>query len=247
MQSQARPTPRSSDPPRGLVAESRSVLRWAHGRFGDRIVVASALGPQSIAILGLLHEEGIDLPVLFLDTDLHFPETYALIAAVEARLGLSIRRVRPRLSLMEQAERHGPRLWARDPDLCCALRKVRVLDEALAPYDAWISGLRSTGVGPRARVPLFDRDEARGLFKVNPLARWRRSQVLTFLAERDLPVSPLLERGYASVGCAPCTRPVADPSDERAGRWVGRGKTECGIHLGGSSPRTSSTRRGEPA
>jgi phosphoadenosine phosphosulfate reductase len=195
-------------------------------------VLASALGPQSLAILDMLQRARLAVDVLFLDTGLHFAETLALKEEVERRYGLRIRAVEPELSLSEQARRCGERLWQRDPDRCCAERKLEPMRRALAGYDAWISGIRRSQSPARARAQPLEWDARHGLHKVNPLVAWSREQVERYLREHDVPRHPLLARGYASVGCRPCTSPLAPgESDERAGRWRGTAKDECGLHL----------------
>jgi phosphoadenosine phosphosulfate reductase len=203
--------------------------------YGGRIAVASSLGPQTLVVIDLLHRLGRPVPVHFLDTGLMFPETHALREKLRARYGLDVRSVHPARTVEEQARDEGPALWLRDPDRCCALRKVDPLRGLLRGLDAWITGVRRSHGGGRAEAATVQWDDAHGLVKVNPLAHWSRDQVFAYLREHDVPYNELLDRGYRSVGCAPCTRPVApgdDPDDERAGRWAWTGKTECGMHYG---------------
>lgn len=219
------PAPWSPDP--------RVVLTWALEHH-PRLALVSALGPQSLVVIDLLSRMDRAVPVLLLDTGLHFPETYALRLRVQRRYGLEVRRVLPALTLDEQARRHGERLWERDPDRCCQLRKVEPLDRALQDYDAWITGLRRDQGPSRADVTAVGPDPRHGRVRVSPLWAWSRADVMAYLRENDVPYNELLDRGYAGVGCAPCTRPHAatdDPEDERAGRWAGSTKTECGIHF----------------
>lgn len=221
------------------LTDPEDVLLSVCDLFGDRIALATSLGPQTLVILDMLHRLGRSVPVFFLDTDLLFPETYALRIRLQQRYGLDVRPVRPARSLAEQARDEGPALWERDPDRCCALRKVDPLRGALAGLDAWITGLRRDQGPTRASVQTVAWDEAHGLVKVAPLAHWTRDDVDRYLAAHDVPYNPLLDQGYRSVGCAPCTRAVRpgdDPGDERAGRWSASGKTECGIHLAPASP-----------
>lgn len=205
-----------------------AVLAWATDAFPD-VVLASALGPQTVAILELLHQAGRPLSVFFLDTGLHFPETYALRLRLQRRYRATIQAVRPALSVEAQAERHGERLWARAPERCCQIRKVEPLAAVLAGRGAWITGLRRDGRG-REDVQAVEWDAAHSMVKVNPLFAWTRAQVLDFLRAHDVPHSPLLSQGYQSVGCAPCTHPTPSGGHERDGRWAGQEKTECGIH-----------------
>ena len=174
---------------------------------------------------------GLTVPTFLLDTGLLFADTYALKRRVEQRYGVAIRSVRPRLDLADQAAAHGPRLWQRNPDHCCYLRKVAPLKEALAGVDAWITGIRADQSAARADARAVEWDDQFGLLKINPLAAWSRDDVDRYVQAHDVPINPLLLQGYPSVGCEPCTsQPRA--GDERAGRWAGLEKTECGIHLG---------------
>lgn len=209
------------------------VLRAAADTFGDRIAIASSLGPQTLVVIDMLAKLGRPVPVFFLDTGLLFPETYDLRLRVQARYDLEIRSVTPRQSVDAQAAEHGPALWARDADACCKLRKVDPLRGALSGLDAWITGVRRDQSSTRGSTGLVEWDHRYGLVKVNPLADWNRARVFAYLHDNDVPYNPLLDEGYRSVGCAPCTRAVgadADPHDERAGRWAGSAKTECGMH-----------------
>jgi phosphoadenosine phosphosulfate reductase len=167
-------------------------------------------------------------PVIFLDTDLLFPETYALVEAAARRYNVAIERRHPALTLDEQARQHGPRLYDRDPDRCCAIRKVAPLAEVLRPYDAWISGIRRDQSATRAATELVQWNARHGLLKLNPLAFWTEREVWSYIFAHEVPYNPLLDHGYPSIGCTPCTRPAGEA---RAGRWAGRAKTECGIHL----------------
>lgn len=214
------------------LTDPADILLSVTSLFGDRIAVASSLGPQTLVILDLLHELGRPLPVFFLDTELLFPETYALRVRLQHRYKLDVRAVRPRRSVAQQAEEEGDALWERAPDRCCALRKVAPLRDTLAGLDAWITGLRRDQSRTRSHVDSVMWDDTHGLVKVNPLAHWTREQVFAYLKEHDVPYNPLLDQGYKSVGCAPCTRRVSSAdADEREGRWAWSGKTECGIHL----------------
>lgn len=206
--------------------DATDVLVWATDRFAGRIALVSSLGPTTLVVVDLLWRLGRTVPVLWIDTGLHFDETLALKERVEARYGPMIV-VRPDQTVAEQAAAEGDRLWARDPDRCCALRKVAPLDRALTGYDAWIAGLRRDQGVTRAAIRTVERGER---VKINPLATWTRADVDAYAREHDVPHNPLLDHGYPSVGCWPCTRPAAG-SDERAGRWAGRAKTECGLHL----------------
>jgi phosphoadenosine phosphosulfate reductase len=226
----ASPWPATPAAPPGDEAEL--LLQWAASVFGQRSALLSSLGPQSLLLVDMLARLGLRIPVLLLDTGLLFAETYALRRRVEERYGIAIRAVRPRQSLAEQAAVHGPRLWERDPDTCCRLRKVEPLRQALSGLDAWITGIRGEQSESRAASRPVEWDGQFGLIKVNPLLHWDRRRVFAYLLEHGVPYNPLLDQGYPSVGCRPCTVPVDSSAsqDERAGRWAGRAKTECGIH-----------------
>ncbi len=206
------------------------LLAWAAERFGELTVLTCSFGGASgMVLLDMVARLRLPIAILFLDTDLLFPETYALAAEVERRYGLTVRRQRPAVSLEEQARQYGPELYARDPDRCCAMRKVAPLAEALRPYRAWISGIRREQTAQRATTDLVAWNARHGLLKLSPLAAWSEQEVWAYLHTHNVPYNPLLDRGFPSLGCAPCTRP-ASADDPRAGRWSGFAKTECGIH-----------------
>jgi phosphoadenosine phosphosulfate reductase len=218
--------------------EATEVLAWAADTFADRLALVTGLGPQSVAILRLLEQIGRRVDVVLLDTGLLFDETLALATRLEARFGVAIRRVHPGLTVEAQAEAHSARLWQRDPDACCAVRKVEPLHRALQGHDAWISGLRTSQGPTRAAVQPVAHDPVTGKTKIAPLASWSRERLVRFLADEGLPYNPLLDRGYASIGCRPCTRATVSFTtargfvDERAGRWADHPeKRECGLHV----------------
>ncbi|WP_083664145.1 phosphoadenylyl-sulfate reductase [Ornithinimicrobium sp. CNJ-824] len=205
------------------------VLGWAAEKF-DRIAVACSMADAVLPHLVAEHRPGVD--VLFLDTGYHFPETLATRDRVADQLDVTVVDVLPGRTVAEQDADLGPRLHDRDPGRCCALRKVDPLRRTLAGYDAWVTGVRREEGPTRADTPLVTWDEAFGLVKINPLATWTLEQVLDHAEREMLPANPLLAQGYPSIGCAPCTRPVAPGEDPRAGRWAGFAKTECGLHPG---------------
>ena len=214
-------------------APAIDILRWARACI-PRFAVTSSFGADAATLLSLVAEVDADLPVLFLDTGFHFAESLAYRHLLANRLGLrNVIDVRPDLTVAQQADRYGPAMYLRDPDVCCALRKVAPLDEALEGYDGWATGVRRSQTPDRASTPVVataDRD-GRTLLKVAPLAAWTAADVAGHRRLHDLPAHPLANRGFGSIGCAPCTRPTAPGEDDRAGRWAGRAKTECGIHL----------------
>ena len=205
-------------------------LAWAAERFPKRVTFSTGFGAEGCLIIDLIARHQLEIDVFTLDTGLLFPETYALWRRLEERYGLTIRAVRPAATVAEQAETHGEALWDRDPDLCCQLRKVAPLRQALADKDAWVSAIRRDQTKERASAQLVEWDERFALVKLNPLAAFTHADVWSYLREHHVPVSPLHEQGYASIGCHPCTSPVEAGEDPRAGRWRGRPKTECGLH-----------------
>ncbi|MFJ5721253.1 phosphoadenylyl-sulfate reductase [Streptomyces sp. NPDC093149] len=209
-------------------ASAPEILRWAAGTFGKRFCVTSSMEDAVVAHLASRALPGVD--VVFLDTGYHFPETIGTRDAVEAVMDVNVITLTPRQSVAEQDAEHGPRLHDRDPDLCCKLRKVKPLEEGLSPYTAWATGLRRDESPTRANTPVVGWDEKRQKVKISPIARWTQDDVDAYVAEHGVLTNPLLMDGYASVGCAPCTRRVLEGEDARAGRWAGRGKTECGLH-----------------
>lgn len=210
------------------VAQARAALRWAAGVFGPRLVVASSMADAVLTHLASVEAPGVD--VLFLDTGYHFAETLGMRDDVAREFPVRMITVHPVLTPEQQDAEHGADLWARDPDRCCAMRKVEPLDRSLAGYDAWVSGLRRADAPTRRAVEVVAWDERRAMVKLNPLARWSDEDVETYAAAHELPVHPLRERGFASIGCWPCTRAVAPGEHPRAGRWSESGKTECGLH-----------------
>ncbi len=209
-------------------APAQEILRWAAETFGERFCVTSSMEDAVVAHLASRVLPGVD--VVFLDTGYHFPETLGTRDAVAAVLDVRVITLTPRQSVAEQDAAYGPGLYERDPDLCCALRKVRPLEEGLASYDAWATGLRRDESPTRAGTAVVGWDARRQKVKVSPIARWTQADVDAYVAEHGVLTNPLLTEGYASIGCAPCTLPVAAGEDARAGRWAGRGKTECGLH-----------------
>ncbi|MGP4111236.1 phosphoadenylyl-sulfate reductase [Streptomyces sp. 4N509B] len=209
-------------------APALEIIRWAADTFGPRLCVTSSMEDAVVSHLASRVLPGVD--VLFLDTGYHFPETLGTRDAVAAVMDVNVITLSPRLSVAEQDARYGPRLYERDPDLCCAMRKVKVLEEGLREYDAWATGLRRDESPTRANTPVVGWDARREKVKVAPIARWTSADVEAYVAEHGVLTNPLLQEGYTSIGCAPCTRRIAEGEDPRAGRWAGLAKTECGLH-----------------
>jgi phosphoadenosine phosphosulfate reductase len=209
-------------------ARAEDVVRWALEEFGDEVCVASSM--QDAVLVHLASRIRPGLPVIFLNTGYHFSETIGTRDAVEAAYPVRLIDVTPAQSVAEQDAVHGPRLYERDPDRCCALRKVEPLRLALEPYRAWMTGIRRQDGASRNDVPVVQWDAKRQMIKVNPLAAWTDDDVAGYVEQHGVLVNPLVQVGYLSIGCAPCTRAVAPGEDPRAGRWAGLAKTECGLH-----------------
>ena len=210
------------------VELAREALRWAAETFGERLTVASSMGDEV-----LVHLVGTTIPgadVFFLDTGYHFAETLGTRDAYQAMLPLRIRTILPLLTVAEQDAEYGPRLHDRRPDSCCAMRKVEPLNRALGDHDAWVTGMRREDAPTRTDIGIVGWDEKRQMVKLNPIASWTQDDVDRYVDEHSVFLNPLREEGYASIGCAPCTRPVTEGEDPRAGRWAGKNKTECGLH-----------------
>ena len=209
-------------------APALDILRWADEQFGSAWAVASSMADALVPHLASRVRPGVD--VIFLDTGYHFAETLGTRDAVAATLPVTVRSITPQLSVAEQDAAFGARLFERNPDQCCGLRKVAPLRKALESYTAWASGLRRDEADSRADVRVVEWDDRRGMVKLNPIARWTQDDVDRYMAENDVLVNPLLFDGYGSIGCAPCTRRLRPGETARDGRWAGTNKTECGLH-----------------
>ena len=208
---------------------AEEVLRWAYDEFRDRLCLTCSWQKQSSALVHLVSELGLGIDVIELDTHLFFKETYETREALVARYGLNL--IRPEIiTVAEQHNQEGPNLWESDPDRCCHIRKVEPLINALEPYDAWVSGIRRDQSPSRASARKVERSERYGVWKIQPLADWDEDRVWSYIVAHDIPYNPLHDAGYRSIGCIPCTRPIRPDEEERAGRWAGSDKLECGIH-----------------
>ena len=201
-------------------APAEEIVGWAAETFGDGLCLTTSLTDAVLLDLATRVAPGIE--VIFLDTQYHFAETLTTLDVVRERYPVRLNVRRPDRPLDD--------LWRTDTDACCHARKVLPLDEALAGKTAWLSGLRRADSAERAETPIVARDQ-RGLVKVNPIATWSDDDLALYIQLHDVPVNPLVAQGYPSIGCWPCTRPVAPGADARAGRWAGTAKTECGLHL----------------
>jgi phosphoadenosine phosphosulfate reductase len=199
---------------------AQKVIQWAVDLFSPHLCLTTSMNDAVLIDLAVRVDPAIE--VVFIDTGYHFPETLETVEAVRRHYGLNLRIMTVRA--------HDEALWQMDPENCCSAVKVGQLDRALAGKVAWMSGLRRVEAATREAAPIVARD-LRGLVKVNPLATWDDDDVAGYVADHDVPVNPLRDRGYLSIGCKPCTQLPADPGDPRSGRWAGRGKTECGLHL----------------
>ncbi len=209
-------------------ADAAEVIRWAADSFAGRVVSTQAMANTSMS--HLISTIAPEIPIVFLDTGYHFPETLATRDDLAARTNIKLITITPTQTVAEQDAQYGKELWARDPDLCCQLRKVRPMEEALVGYEAWITGLRISSATSREEVPVVQFDEKRGVLKISPMLHWSDDDLLRYTLENDVPVNPLMYDGYPSIGCGPCTARVAPGADPRSGRWAGQDKIECGLH-----------------
>jgi phosphoadenosine phosphosulfate reductase len=212
----------------GPDATAQELLAWTAETFGGRFIVASNMQDAVLVELAATARPGVD--VLFLDTGYHFAETIGTRDAVETVYDVRIVNARPEHTVAEQDSLLGQDLFGRDPNRCCALRKVVPLQKTLAGYDAWVTGVRRVEAPTRANTPLISYDAKFGLVKINPLAAWTDEDMDAYIAEHGILVNPLVAEGYPSIGCAPCTLKPAPGADKRSGRWAGTGKIECGLH-----------------
>jgi len=217
-------------------AQPAEILRWAVERFYPKLTMATAFGPEGCAILHMLAEIEPKVRVFNLDTGYQFAETLELRDRIAERYGIEVELVRPETTVEEYESLHKGPLYVDRPDQCCFDRKIIPLRAAVRGYDAWISSIRADQSAHRAKADVVGWDAKFGLVKVNPLLHWTHRDVWSFVVKHNVPYNPLHDQGYPSIGCWPCTRAVAEgETDERAGRWVGKAKTECGLHSMDSS------------
>ena len=209
-------------------ADALELLKWTDENFGGHYIVASNMQDAVLVDIAAKVRPGVD--VLFLDTGYHFAETLGTRDAVSSVYDINVVNVTPEHTVAEQDELLGKNLFSRDPNECCRLRKVVPLGKALRGYSAWVTGLRRVEAPTRANAPSISFDEAFGLVKVNPLVAWTDEDMQDYIDTHGILVNPLVEEGYPSIGCAPCTVKPAEGADPRSGRWQGRAKTECGLH-----------------
>lgn len=212
------------------------ILKWAYREYSEKIVYACSFGAEGIVLIDLIQKVNKKAKIIFLDTGFHFPETYELIEKVKSRYpSMQIRMVKPITSVEEQAKWYGEELWRHNPNLCCHMRKVLPLKEALENVKAWISGLRQEQSPTRSNTQYINKDEKFHNIKVCPLIHWTWEDIMNYIDLNKLPYNPLHDKGYPSIGCAPCTQSIREDGDLRAGRWAGLSKTECGLHQTKSS------------
>jgi phosphoadenosine phosphosulfate reductase len=212
------------------AASPEAVLRWAIEEFSPDVALATGFGAEGCVLIAMLSAISPATRIFYLDTDLLFPETYALHDQLEARYGVHFERRATSLSVSDQAAQYGERLWEREPDLCCRLRKVEPLKEMLQGMRAWVTAIRRDQSPARTHTGFVEWDRKFGLVKINPLAAWSARDVWSYIAKHNVPYNALHDRGYPSIGCMPCTTPVQIGETPRAGRWRGTVKSECGIH-----------------
>jgi phosphoadenosine phosphosulfate reductase len=212
-------------------APPQDILRWAVSEFHPRLAVATAFGAEGCCLIHMLADIDPGVRVFNLETGYQFPQTLELRERIKVRYGIEVKLVRPELTVARYEAEHGGPMYRRRPDQCCHDRKIVPLRRALAGYDVWVSAIRRDQTTDRSRADVVQWDAKFDLVKLNPLLGWTRRDVWEFILAHDVPYNPLHDRGYPSIGCWPCTGKVAGGADERAGRWAGTGKTECGLHL----------------
>lgn len=213
--------------------KTEEVLAWTWKRFGNRAGIGTSFQGAGLVMMHLAKQSGITFPAFTLDTGYLFPETIALKKRLEDFFGFEIENLKPDLSVEQQDEIQGPDLWKRDPDLCCTMRKVIPLRGKLSELDCWITGLRRQQSDTRAGIgviELYAFDEGKDIVKMNPMANWSKEDVWKYIHDHKIPYNPLHDQGYRSIGCGPCTQKTGAGENERAGRWIGFKKVECGIH-----------------
>ena len=211
-------------------ATPQEILRWSLSRFAPKFTMATAFGPEGMVILHMLSEIDQSTPVFNLDTGYQFKETLELREEVIRRYGMTVELKRADTTVEEYEKLHGGPVYRDNPDQCCFHRKVQVLEKAVIGYHAWASAIRRDQSADRANAPIVGWDKKFGLVKVSPLANWTKPMVWKFITDHNVPYNPLHDQGYTSIGCFPCTRAVTAGEDERAGRWSGFAKKECGLH-----------------
>ena len=219
----------------------QDILRWAVDVYGKDLTLSVSFGnPEGMVLLDMLSRITDEAQVFTLDTGFLFEETVRFRDEAMEKYPLPLEVVRPGLTVEEQVERYGPELYSCKPDLCCQVRKIEPQGRFLQDYGAWVTGIRRAQTEQRAGTPVLSWEKRFGVVKIAPLVNWSGGEVEEYVRERGIPLNPLLGGGYKSIGCAPCTRPVSEDEDARAGRWPGMDKTECGLHfVGGAVKRAN--------
>ncbi|MCX7759834.1 MAG: phosphoadenylyl-sulfate reductase [Hydrogenothermaceae bacterium] len=213
---------------------AKELLKWVYENF-ENVGFTSSFSADDIAIIHMIKQIKTDALIIFIDTDFHFAETYQLVERLREEWKLNLKVIKPLISIEEQDKLYGEKLYEKNPDKCCEIRKVEPLKRALEDLDVWITGMRRDQSPTRANIGKLEIHKipipsGKHILKVNPIADWKRKDVWTYVIENKLPYNPLYDKNYLSIGCAPCTKPVLEGDDERAGRWAGKGKLECGLH-----------------
>lgn len=213
-------------------APVKEILQWAWDRLGPRVGFGTAFGSSGMVLLDIMQKHVPQIPVFTIDTGFLFEETLALKKRAETQYGIEIEAILPRLSIEEQDRDYGAELYRSDSNRCCWIRKVEPLQRKLSELDGWVNSRRRDQSNTRKEIPILEyyETDSRALLKLNPMASWTHKQVWDYILEHNVPYNPLMDQGYPSVGCWPCTKKVGEGEDERAGRWAGQAKTECGIH-----------------
>jgi phosphoadenosine phosphosulfate reductase len=209
---------------------AEDILKWAWETFDHKVATSSSFQTQSVPLLHIISRVCPEMPVIFIDTGFHFPETLTFRDKLKESYGLNIKVMHPVIEQSQLFERYGEGLYRRDPDLCCNINKVEPMRRATSMLQALVSGIRRDQTNHRKILNVFEA-QPMGLLRIHPLINWTQDDVWEYIHKHKLLFHPLFSKGYLSIGCAPCTRPVDDREDERAGRWAGKDKTECGLHL----------------
>ncbi|HEX5323936.1 MAG TPA: phosphoadenylyl-sulfate reductase [Capsulimonadaceae bacterium] len=209
----------------------QEILAWAADTYGDRLAMATAFGAEGCALIAMLSQIRQNVYLFNLDTGYQFPETLDLRERLMDKYGVTVHLVSAEESVSAMESRFGGPLYSKDPDLCCHIRKVEPLPKAIEGYHAWISSIRRDQTPIRANAPIIGWDRKFQLAKIAPLANWSKKDIWNYILKNDVPYNPLHDQGYPSIGCWPCTRAVGAGEDERAGRWAGFAKVECGLHV----------------
>ncbi|MFQ5900353.1 MAG: phosphoadenylyl-sulfate reductase [Thermodesulfobacteriota bacterium] len=210
--------------------DPKDVIKWAIGEFLSSITLACSFGAEDVALVDMVVKVNPDTNIFYLDTNVLFKETYEVRDRLIKKYGVSPVKYQSSITLEEQAEKYGDKLWEKNPGECCKIRKIGPLRSALKRFDAWITGIRRDQAPTRANAGIVEWDNAFGLVKINPLAAWTSEDVWDYIKENEVPYNVLHDRNYPSIGCEHCTNPVMPGEDPRAGRWAGFKKTECGLH-----------------